>query len=118
MPPYRYFGPFAELWIPKIGYVLYEKADRQEVMEQASDIDGECMEQIAEVPQSVRRKACLCFIGFARGQISHLARAEIRYKARTGNDRIDLWKMEKLSQRLPSSAPHSKARALERRSRR
>jgi hypothetical protein len=73
----------------------------------ASDIDGECMEQITEVPQSVRRKACLCFIGFARGQISHIARAEIRYKARTGNDRIDLWKMEKLPQ--PVSAAKLRA---------
>lgn len=103
MAPYRYFGPFADLWIPEIGYVLYENADRLAVMEQAIDLADEYMEQILEVPQSVRRKACLCFIGFVRGQISHVARAEIRYKARTGNDRIDLWKMEKL-QRPVSAA--------------
>ena len=103
MPPYRYFGPFAELWIPKIGYVLYEKADRQDVMEQAFAIADEYMGQIAEVPQTVRRKACFCFIGFARGQISHVARAEIRYKARTGNDRIDLWKIEKLPQPISAA---------------
>lgn len=48
------------------------------------------------MPESARRKPSLCFIGFARGQISHVARAEIRYKARSGNDRLDLWKMEAL----------------------
>jgi hypothetical protein len=103
MPPYRYFGPFAELWIPTIGYVLYEKADRQPVMERASAVADEYMAQIAEVPQTVRRKACFCFVGFARGQISHVARAEIRYKARTGNDRIDLWKIEKLPQPISAA---------------
>jgi hypothetical protein len=98
MPPYRYryFGPFAEPWIPEIGYVLHEPADRKEELEDDHGIRGECSEIIREVPESARRKPSLCFIGFARGQISHVARAEIRYKARSGNDRLDLWKMEAL----------------------
>ena len=96
MPHYRYLGTFAEPWIPKIGYVLYEQADRQELLEDDLGIRDECWESIPEVPESARRKPTLCFVGFKRGQISHVARAEIRYKARSGNDRIDLWKMEPL----------------------
>jgi len=43
-----------------------------------------------------RRKPMLCFIGFARGQLSHVARAEARYKARSGNDKLDMWQVEEL----------------------
>ncbi len=93
MPPYRYIGPFAEPWIPKVGYVLHEPANRQEDLEDEHSVGEECSEMVPEVPESARRKPSLCFIGFARGQISHVARAEVRYKARTGNDRLDLWKM-------------------------
>jgi hypothetical protein len=59
-------------------------------------VRDECSELVPEVPQSARRKASLCFVGFAHGQISHVARAEIRYKGQSGNDRLDLWKMEAL----------------------
>jgi hypothetical protein len=65
-------------------------------LEDDHGIRGECYESVREVPENARRKPSLCFIGFARGQISHVARAEIRFKARSGNDRLDLWKMEAL----------------------
>jgi hypothetical protein len=93
---YRYFGPLAEPWIPEVGYVLHERAERQEALEDDLGSRDECSEIVPEIPQSARRKASLCFIGFKRGQISHVARAEIRYKARSGNDRLDIWKMEEL----------------------
>lgn len=89
---YGYFEP----WAPQIGYVLHEKADRYDALE--DDLVGydSCSEIIPEVPQAHRRKRMLCFIGFEKGKLTHVARGEARYKARTGNDKLDLWKMEKL----------------------
>jgi hypothetical protein len=96
MPHYRFSGPFPPAWAADIGYVLFVNPARQGPLEDDLCYQGECSELISEVPRSIRRQPSLCFVGFRRGQISHVARAEIRYKARSGNDRLDLWRMVEL----------------------
>jgi hypothetical protein len=85
-----------ESWIPELGYILHEDAVRQTILEQDLSTHAVCSEVIREVPSAIRRKKVLCFLGFKKGQISHVARSEIRYKARSGNDRLDIWKLEPL----------------------
>jgi hypothetical protein len=83
-------------WVPEIGYVLPSSAERKAALDRDHCIWGNCSELIPEVPKAHRRKPMLCFIGFSRGQLSHVARAEVRYKARSGNDKLDMWHVEKL----------------------
>jgi hypothetical protein len=67
-------------WVPEIGYVLRSSPDRKEALDHDHGVWGNCSELIAEVPEAHRRKPMLCFIGFARGQLSHIARAEARMR--------------------------------------
>ena len=101
-----HFHTSSQRWVPEIGYVLLESADRKDALEDDQSVWGTCSELIPELPQAHRRKPMLCFLGFSRGQLSHVARSEARYKARSGNDKLDMWEMEK----LPSSVPITRLR--------
>ena len=83
-------------WNAEIGYVLHNEGDRKDALDNDFNDKGICSELIPEVTKTAKRKNMLCFIGFSEGQLSHIARAEVRYPARSGNDRIDLWKIEEL----------------------
>jgi hypothetical protein len=95
------FHTSLQRWVPGIGYVLLEPLDRKDALEDDQSARGTCSELIPELPQAHRRKPMLCFVGFVRGQLSHVARGEARYKARSGNDKLDMWEMEELPKPVP-----------------
>jgi hypothetical protein len=94
------FDTSLQRWVPGIGYVLLEPADRKDALEDDQSTWGTCSELIPELPRAHRRKPMLCFVGFARAQLSHVARGEARYKARSGNNKLDMWEMEELPDAL------------------
>lgn len=81
--------------------MLHEKPTRKAELEDDLYAEDECSEEVSTVPGTVKKKPMLCFISFEHGKLTHVARAEIRYRARTKHDRIDLWRLEA----FPTSVP-------------
>lgn len=89
------YDPPDKPWVPEIGYVLHLPDARRTELE-SELIGGICSVRIPKLPDSARRQPMLGLIGFSRGKLTHVARAQVRYRAETGADRFDIWTLEAL----------------------
>lgn len=85
-------------WIPEIGYLLEVRAERFAELARDLHVGSECSEAVPKIPVALRRKPMLCFISTKRGLITHVGRAEVRYAAQTGFDRLELWNVKPLAE--------------------
>jgi hypothetical protein len=85
-------------WVPEIGYLLEIHAGRFAELERDLYVGSECSEAIPKIPAALRRKPILCFISTKRGLLTHVGRAEVRYAAQTGFDRLELWNVKPFAQ--------------------
>jgi hypothetical protein len=93
--------------IPEIGYVLRSDAERKEALEDDLSARSLCSQQVKEIPTAARRKPLLCFITFSRGLLTHVAKAEVRYTAQSGWDRLHLCNLTEFDQpiRISGGSP-------------
>ncbi|MBY3185614.1 hypothetical protein HFO24_28780 [Rhizobium laguerreae] len=106
MPPPR---PFTYLdgrqrWPAEQGYFLFVSRERFQALEDGRRVTDLCSQSIGELPAGAKRKPMICFSGSKKGEITHIARAEVRYGAESGRDRLDMWNHKELPHALRISA--------------
>jgi len=78
------------VWDPDVGYVLELAPGRGAALDEDLETYGVCHEEVPPVPATYRRQPLLCFLSYSFGKITHVARGQIRYLAKSGWDRLDL----------------------------
>lgn len=106
MPPPR---PFTYLdgrqrWPAEQGYFLFVSRERFQALEDGRRVTDFCSQSIGELSAGAKRKPMICFSGSRKGGITHIARAEVRYGAESGRDRLDMWNHKELPHALRVSA--------------
>lgn len=106
MPPPRSFTYLEgrARWLAEQGYILFVNRERFQALEDGRRVTDLCSQSVAEIPKGARRQPMLCFYGANKGEITHVARSEVRYSSESGRDRLDMWNHKKLPRAIRVSA--------------
>lgn len=91
-------------WLPEQGYILFVSRERFEALKDGRRFDDFCSQSVPEIPDGLKRRPMLCLYGAKKGEITHVARSEVRYSSESGRDRLDMWNHKKFPHPIRVSA--------------